>query len=83
MHGLFSIAKRSQLLRSRPQRVVILDGAGYIGNILVRRSLEAGRKVTILDRLDFGDHAIRPISIVPTARSSKDFRDARIWSREL
>ena len=60
MHGFFSAGKRSPNLQSGPKRVAILGGAGYIGNILVRRSLEAGRKVVVLDRLDFGDQAIRP-----------------------
>ena len=84
MQGFFSIAKRSQLLRPGAQNIAIIGGAGYIGNILVRRSLEAGRKVTILDRLDFGDQAIRPHLDDPNCTLIEgDFRDARLVARAL
>ncbi len=42
--------------------VLVVGGAGYVGNVLVRRLLEAGYEVRVLDRLIF-DHgsAIAPL----------------------
>lgn len=45
--------------RERPERVAVTGAAGYIGNILTERLLEMGHSVIGLDRLDFGDAAIR------------------------
>ena len=84
MQGLFSVGKRSHVLQSGPKRVVILGGAGYIGNILVRRSLEAGRKVAVLDRLDFGGRAVRPYLEHPDfSLIQGDFRDVGLLVRVL
>src|SRR5258706_970467 len=45
-----------------PERLVlVLGGAGYIGSVLVRKLLEAGRKVRVLDNLVYGDSALRDI----------------------
>ncbi|MBM3749224.1 MAG: NAD-dependent epimerase/dehydratase family protein [Acidobacteria bacterium] len=44
-----------------PDRVLVVGGAGYIGSILVRKLLEAGRQVRILDSLVYGDSAIREV----------------------
>src|ERR1700730_15122871 len=41
--------------------VLVLGGAGYIGSILVRKLLETGRKVRVLDSLVYGDGALRDI----------------------
>ena len=41
--------------------VLITGGAGYIGSVLVRRLLECGYKVKVLDNLDFGFEAIRDL----------------------
>jgi nucleoside-diphosphate-sugar epimerase len=40
--------------------VFVAGGAGYIGSILVPRLLEQGHRVTVLDRLYFGDTLRRP-----------------------
>ncbi len=45
----------------RRDTVLIVGGAGYIGSILVRRLLEAGYRVRILDNLVYGCGAIRDI----------------------
>jgi len=42
-------------------RVLVVGGAGYIGSILVRKLLAAGRQVRILDSLVYGDGAIREV----------------------
>lgn len=44
-----------------PDLVLVLGGAGYIGSILVRELLAAGRKVRVLDSLVYGDGALRDI----------------------
>ena len=45
----------------RRETVLVVGGAGYIGSILVRRLLETGRNVRILDNLVYGCEAIREI----------------------
>ena len=47
---------------SGQRTVLVVGGAGYVGNLLVRRLLEAGHAVRVLDRLIF-DHgeAIAPL----------------------
>lgn len=44
------------------RRVLLVGGAGYVGNVMSRRMLDAGWEVTVLDRLIF-DHgsAIAPL----------------------
>jgi nucleoside-diphosphate-sugar epimerase len=39
--------------------IVVTGGAGYIGSTLVPVLLEAGHRVTVIDRLYFGDTALR------------------------
>lgn len=50
-------------LAAHPDRdkILIVGGAGYIGSLLARQLLEAGRYVRILDNLVYGDGAIRDI----------------------
>jgi nucleoside-diphosphate-sugar epimerase len=45
----------------RAKTVVVVGGAGYIGSILVRRLLDSGYSVRVLDNLIYGDQAIRDI----------------------
>ena len=58
----FEIKPRS-VKRDAPiaDMVLVLGGAGYIGSILVRELLAAGKKVRVLDSLVYGDGAIRDI----------------------
>jgi nucleoside-diphosphate-sugar epimerase len=41
--------------------VLVLGGAGYIGSSLVRKLLEAGRRVRVVDSLLYGDEPIRGV----------------------
>lgn len=41
--------------------VLVIGGAGYIGSTLVRRLLDAGYYVRVLDKLLFGDDSIREL----------------------
>lgn len=43
-------------------KILVTGGAGYIGNWVVERLLDAGHEVRILDALLFGDQALRPFS---------------------
>lgn len=49
-------------LRTEPQDasapVLVVGGAGYIGSIVVRKLLDRGRRVRLLDKLTYGDSAI-------------------------
>jgi nucleoside-diphosphate-sugar epimerase len=62
----------------------VTGAAGYIGNILTERLLEMGHSVIGLDRLDFGDAAIR--HLVPHKRFELldgDIRDIDVAARAL
>ena len=47
------------------ERILITGGAGYIGSILVRQLLDAGRHVWVLDPLQFGDASIEDLYTHP------------------
>jgi len=41
--------------------VLVVGGAGYIGSVLVRKLLQSGARVRVLDNLVYGDAALRDI----------------------
>lgn len=50
-----------------PRRVLVVGGAGYVGNVLVRRLLAEGNEVTVFDRLLF-DHGSALAGLVEDPR---------------
>ena len=70
--------------RNRFERVVVTGAAGYIGNILTERLLDAGYSVVGLDRLDFGDGAILQLRSNPRFELVEgDLRDIDVAARAL
>lgn len=64
--------------------VLVTGGAGYIGSLLVRRLLDRGYRVRVLDRLMYGDDAIRGIYDHPHLDMVVgDFRDQAVVERAV
>ncbi|NJD19092.1 MAG: NAD-dependent epimerase/dehydratase family protein, partial [Gemmatimonadetes bacterium] len=69
-----------------PERVVVSGGAGFIGSRLVRRLLDAGHQVTVLDSLVpsvHGEGASPPASIAGARFLKGDVRDPQAWREAL
>ena len=65
-------------------QVLVTGGAGYIGSVLVRQLLHAGREVRIVDRMLYGDRGLRGLE--GEARLSvlrQDLRDPRVHDEAL
>ena len=63
---------------------MLVGGAGYIGSVLTRLLLATGRKVTLADRLDFGDGAIADVLTDPRIDLVRvDFRDSEQMRRTV
>ena len=69
-------------------KVLVTGGAGYIGSILVRKLLETGHDVVVVDRLAFGDESLRELEGRPGYRlvtgdiRDRDLVDASLRDRE-
>jgi len=55
------IAPESTSNQNPVRSVLVTGGAGYIGSVLVRRLIEAGYSVRVLDSLLFGDSSIKSL----------------------
>jgi nucleoside-diphosphate-sugar epimerase len=68
---------------SRPL-VLVTGGAGYIGSILVRRLLEEGERVRVLDRFLFGGAGLEGLEREPGLEIlARDLRDPRAHAEAL
>ena len=64
--------------------VLVTGAAGYIGSIVVRRLLDQGYRVRALDRMMYGDRAIRDIVGHPHLELIvADFRDQAVVTRAV
>ncbi len=64
--------------------VLVIGGAGYIGSILVRKLLNLGRRVRVLDSLVYGDGALRDVINHPGLELSvRDWRNLRTEIRAV
>lgn len=45
------------------KKVLVIGGAGYIGSVLVRRLIESGYKVRVMDMLLYGDSSIKELYV--------------------
>ncbi len=52
---------RNNKRSSQIKKVLVIGGAGYIGSVLVRRLIEAGYKVRVMDILLYGDASIKEL----------------------
>ncbi|MBI3668701.1 MAG: NAD-dependent epimerase/dehydratase family protein [Acidobacteria bacterium] len=57
----YEIRLRNGKVADSEGTVLVLGGAGYIGSSLVRKLLDAGRKVRVVDSLVYGDEALRGV----------------------
>ena len=70
--------------RRRQRLVAITGGGGYIGSVLVRRLLDRGHRVRVIERFLYGDGAIRDLLPHPhLALALADFRQQHGLDRAL
>jgi nucleoside-diphosphate-sugar epimerase len=64
--------------------ILVTGGAGYIGSVLVRRLLGAGREVRVLDRMLHGDRGLLELAEEPRLSILRaDLRDPRVHDTAL
>jgi len=52
-------------IRNHLKRVLVIGGAGYIGSVLVRKLLDKGYKVNVLDNFTYGKDSLKDIESNP------------------
>lgn len=61
---------------SNVKNVLVIGGAGYLGNVVVRKILDSGRFVRVLDNFIYGDQALKDLRNNPKIEIIKgDFRN--------
>jgi nucleoside-diphosphate-sugar epimerase len=69
---------------SRPHRVLVTGGAGYLGSVLCPKLLDAGHRVTVLDCLFFGREPVAALLSRPGFEVLEgDIRDETLVERTL
>jgi nucleoside-diphosphate-sugar epimerase len=64
--------------------ILVTGGAGYIGSVLVRRLLEAGRPVRVVDRMLHGGHGLEDLAHDQNLTVMlRDLRDPRMHEEAL
>ena len=64
--------------------ILVTGGAGYIGAILVRRLLEQGARVRVLDRMLYGSHGLTELDRESRLEVMvRDLRDPRVHAEAL
>ena len=61
-----------EIFENNHKSVLVTGGAGYIGSVLVRRLLNAGYKVKVVDKLLFGEESIRDLKSNPNFNLIKE-----------
>jgi len=54
-------APRRRMAEPRTKNVLIVGGAGYLGSVLVRKLLQTGRRVRVLDSFIYGKRSLQPL----------------------
>ena len=68
--------------RTEDSRVLLLGGAGYLGSVLVRQLLAAGRPVRVLDSFMFGEQSLDQVRAHPNCELVRgDVRDIGVVVR--
>jgi nucleoside-diphosphate-sugar epimerase len=68
--------------RTEDSRVLLLGGAGYLGSVLVRQLLAAGRSVRVLDSFMFGEQSVDQVRAHPNCELVRgDVRDIGVVVR--
>lgn len=68
--------------RTEDSRVLVLGGAGYLGSVLVRQLLAAGRPVRVLDSFMFGEQSLDQVRAHPNCELVRgDVRDIGVVVR--
>lgn len=63
-------------------KVLVIGGAGYIGSALVKKLLDQGMQVLILDAMHFGEESLRLVTAHPNLTIVRDdFRHIEVLSR--